>query len=403
MQFASIAFFSWLWRKSQLLFWSCSFTEVTIKIRMKEIPEDQIKHHPCNDIRGTYSKRWLRWWPWLKKIFLGFILIGGIIGLGCVGHMGAETTASNIKQHHHEKTEQERLAQEAEMSKSFFSLRPAKVNPFLQNYVVKPSAICDEDTYIVILIHTYHVHADRRWAIRNTWGSVSKGGQWPHYETHDSIRLVFILGLHQDDFLNAQIQEEAETHNDIVQGDFTESLNNSTRKSLLGMHFFIQYCPYASFYMKTEDDVFVHVPNLLNRLHHTHMNRTIMGQIIHHEAVHRNGKNNMTTEDYPFKYYTPHENRAGYIIDGSLVRELFHASEYVPLIHLENLYVTGILGRIFNVTHVSEESPFLQVLPGRPCLIVRKMTVVVHRIRIVNILKVWDELLHAKSCLKNSV
>lgn len=332
------------------------------------------------------------------------ILIGGALIFACWLQMSAESSPYNIRQSLSAMTKEERLVHEAEWSKSFFRLQPTRVNPFLQNYVVTPRDICDENTYILIVIHTYHVHTERRWAIRKTWGSISKGGQWPHHKIHDSIRLAFILGIHHDDFLNGQILEEADTHNDIIQGDFAESLSNSTLKSLQGMRFFIQHCPHAKFYMKAEDDIFLHVPNLLDRLHHTQMHRAVMGQFIHHDIVQRVGSEMVPIEDYPFKYYTSHENKAGYIIDGPLVGELFNASEYVHPIQFENIYITGILGRILNVTHIiPEESPFVQILPRVLCLIIEKLTVIVHRITLANMVNVWDELLNAKSCPKRRV
>ena len=45
---------------------------------------------------------------------------------------------------------------------------------------------------------------------------------------------------------------------------------------------------------------------------------------------------------------------AAYVITSDLFRDLFKISEYVPWIHIDDLYVTGFLARILKVNHVNQ-------------------------------------------------
>lgn len=290
--------------------------------------------------------------------------------------------------------EAKQLAREAFIERSFYQLRETKVNPFLHDFVIAPNNFCFNDTFLVILIHSYHNHEERRQAIRETWGSVSKGSKWPRRDLNVSVRIAYVLGRHFNDSLNNRLRSEAEVHNDIIQGSFIDSYSNLTLKSVLGLRYFSRYCAEAKYYLKTDDDVFINIPFWVEILQHTPMYRSIMGVFHSHSKVFRSGRWGVSHKDYPFEYYTPYEMGLAYVIDGGLVGELVNASEYVPPIPIEDAYVTGILGRILNVTHVVLKGPHLwQYNSPKSCEISGNITLVGHELAPVKIHGIWKDLI----------
>lgn len=290
--------------------------------------------------------------------------------------------------------EAKRLAREALMEKSFYRLRKTKVNPFPYDFILKPKNLCDNHAFIVILIHSYHDHEERRQAIRETWGSIAKGSLWPQRNIDVSVRMAYVFGRHLNDSLNNVLRDEAKVNNDIIQGNFMESYTNLTLKSILGLRFFSQYCGEARYYLKADDDVFVNLPFWVEILQHTPMHRSVMGAF-HHQEIDKSKTRRVSRKDYPFERYTPYEMGLGYVIDGGLVHELISASEYVPSIPVEDVYVTGILGRILNVTHVVlKGAPFWHYFPPKSCEISANLTLVAHKVDPENMHRIWSDLIN---------
>ena len=66
--------------------------------------------------------------------------------------------------------------------------------------------------------------------------------------------------------LYLQIVEEYRTHGDIIQEDFVDSYMNLTLKTIMGIKWAQNYCSKASFILKTDDDIFVNIPLLMENL-----------------------------------------------------------------------------------------------------------------------------------------
>jgi len=185
-------------------------------------------------------------------------------------------------------------------------------------------------------------------------------GQWPRYKLIESgliperILLAFILGHHPDPGLNDLIREEAERYDDIVVGDFHDSYRNMTLKSLLGLKLVMEHCPGVKYILKSDDDMFINMPYLVDILKAQAFKRTIMGPYNVGSKAYRSGKWRLTMEEFPFIHLPPYESGSAYIITGDLSRELFETAEYVPSIFIDDVYITGILGRILNVTHAKQ-------------------------------------------------
>ena len=60
-------------------------------------------------------------------------------------------------------------------------------------------------------------------------------------------------------------------------------------------------------------------------------------------------KNWISKKDFPFRTFPPYKIGPLYAMTMDLAGELFETSKYVPWIPLEDVYITGILGKIAKV------------------------------------------------------
>jgi len=59
--------------------------------------------------------------------------------------------------------------------------------------------------------------------------------------------------------LKAELNAEFQKHRDLVQGNFIDSYKNLTLKAVLGLRWMSQYCGQAPFAIKTDDDTFLNI------------------------------------------------------------------------------------------------------------------------------------------------
>ena len=253
-----------------------------------------------------------------------------------------------------------------EREAAFYRKRETRVNPYKYHIVVQPWTMCANNTFMVILVHSHHPHADRRAAIRDTWASyVRDPTAWPAAAAAAAaggltlagraatvrLKLAFVFGLHKDPGMNDLVREENQRYDDVIQGDFFDAYSNMTLKSLLGLKYVSERCPAVRYLLKCDDDMFINVPYLVDALLQRPLNRSVLGPLNLGSRVYRNGKWKLTMAEYPFETYPPYESGAAYVISGDVIGELFAVAEYVPPIHIDDVYVTGILGRIIGLQH----------------------------------------------------
>jgi len=278
----------------------------------------------------------------------------------------------------------------------YYRTRTTKVNPYKHQVLLVPAHLCDANTLMVILVHSGTRNVDQRAAIRETWGNAASTGRWPNEQETGScvgLRLAFVLGLHADKAVNNAIREEHSRYNDIAQGDFIDHYHNMTLKSLLGLKVLDERCPGVRYLLKTDDDMIVNLPYLLLLLANKKLQWSIMGPVNVGARAHRGGKWKLTKEEFPFVFFPPYESGSAYIITGDLIHELFVTAEYVPHIFVDDVYITGILGRILGVNHVVHRGfAFWHSRPPLVCDIVSNRVVAGTKMTPALLRTVWKQL-----------
>ena len=240
----------------------------------------------------------------------------------------------------------------------YYKKRNYAVNKFLYQFLLIPKKLCLDDLDIVILVHSEQSKVERRKALRQTWGSLALNSisysLWPKKEILKyNFNLYFVFGLSKDEGLNDMISEENDKYGDIIQGNFIDHYRNMTLKSILGLKFIKEKCNNVRYFIKSDSDVFLNLPYLTQYLFENPMSYSILGPLCVGSKVYRKGKWGISFEDFPFETYPVYEAGSAYIISSDLVDDLYAASEFVPYIFIDDVYITGILGRILNATHLN--------------------------------------------------
>ena len=287
--------------------------------------------------------------------------------------------------------------------KAYYRLRHIKVNPFNHKYLINSSKTCNEKTTIIAMVNSKPSHFDRRMAIRETWGSLAnEGSSWPHNrKINGQLKVVFVFGMEPS--IGDKLLNESRHYGDVVQGDFVDSYRNLTLKTLMGMQWIIDFCPGVSYYLKSDDDMVVNIPYLLDILTaRPSLQRTIMGPLGIGSLVLRGGKWGLDKKLYPFRRYPPYEPGAAYVMTADLVGELFQAAEYFPHIFIDDVYITGILGRTLAVNHARQRGfAFLGTRPPSGCDLLKDSVITGHNMAGTKLINVWKEMLREtrQSCL----
>jgi len=246
-------------------------------------------------------------------------------------------------------------------------------NPHKFSYLMNPEdKVCgdprESQVNLLVLVTSALTHADRRRAIRETWGDSLRLDKV-------KVKVLFLLGTTEkkDVDLEQELTSENENYEDLLREDFLDSYQNLTLKTLGGVKWAAIFCPQARHVMKTDDDMFVNINLLRNHLDDQDSERTITGCI----------KNGPEGAPQPvggpgasFRSVHPlFTAGAGYILSGDLLEPLYRASLDLKLIRVEDAFLTGYCARkVGDVKKVHNKNFSCGQLVDRDCDMKTKMT-----------------------------
>ncbi|XP_018019199.1 beta-1,3-galactosyltransferase 1 [Hyalella azteca] len=259
------------------------------------------------------------------------------------------------------------------------------VNPHNYQLLLNNDRICGkgDQVWLFIAVLSSADHFEARNAIRRTWGSGQSLAPL-------RARLAFFLAAPQQALVQRQIESEAETYGDIIQEDFRDTYLNLTLKSVMALKWAQSHCVQAQYFMKTDDDIYVNAPKLMAFLRELSRTRDdyIVGCIKQKKSfapVH-------LPNDFPMPPAHPlFTAGAGYVLTGSLVPLMYRASLHVPLVPVEDVYVTGHLARAVGVHPPLHHRAFScgELLPD-DCDVMQVFTG--HKITPQRMLEIWAKI-----------
>lgn len=211
------------------------------------------------------------------------------------------------------------------------------------------SAGCDDNTFLLVLVHSSPTNRAKRNCIRNTWGS-----------NQTDWKLFFVMG--QSDTIQHHIEKEQQEYGDIIQGSFEDTYRNLTLKHITTLKYAIYHCPKVKYILKTDDDVLVNSP-LMNHFLTKDLSRFGTSELLFcnlkkSASVIRTYRSKWRVgfEEYPYKTYPPYCPGWAILYSPDVAFKLYRSAQKCrnPF-WIDDVLMTGILAAKNNISHTNSE------------------------------------------------
>ncbi|KAG9266451.1 lactosylceramide 1,3-N-acetyl-beta-D-glucosaminyltransferase A-like [Astyanax mexicanus] len=213
-------------------------------------------------------------------------------------------------------------------------------------YLFNPKSTCaDSDVLLLLFVKTSPENFRRRQAIRSTWGNQT----YIRSELGVAVKVMFIMGVHPEqhkrDALQRKLHAEDQDHGDLVQQAFSDTFHNLTVKLLLQFRWAHAYCAHARFLMSADDDIFIHMPNLVRYLQDL-SKQNVQDLWVGH--VHRGAppvrrkesKYYVPFQMYQWASYPDYTAGAGYVVSGDVAAKIYQATLSLNAsLHIDDVFM----------------------------------------------------------------
>lgn len=155
-----------------------------------------------------------------------------------------------------------------------------------------------------------------------------------------------------------------------------------------------EHCPKASFLLKTDDDMFINVPKLLQFTEKKHTDkRTIYGRLAKKWKPIRNKKSKyyVSLEQYKPAIFPQFTTGPAYLMTSDCVADLYNKALNLTYLKLEDVYTTGIVAQEVNVKRVLVNEFLNRRIAFNACNI--KKSISLHMIKPPEQFDLWKKLL----------
>ncbi|XP_053406081.1 beta-1,3-galactosyltransferase 1-like [Mercenaria mercenaria] len=258
------------------------------------------------------------------------------------------------------------------------------------SYLINNENICrndepDKTIDILILISTVSDHFEIRQTLRSTWLSFTR-------KNTANVRYAFLLGDRSDTVVQTSDIKENAKHKDIVKGNFVDSYRNLTYKTILGLQWAVSFCSSARFVLKTDEDVFVNIPNILKLIYNESedLDKTLVGHCTSVQPVERSAssKSYIPKSMYTNDTYLPFCSGTGYISSMVLIKDIYNVSINVTFFPLEDVYI-GICAKVLRAK-LKDIKGFASDTPKRNhCIVKDKNIYTIHKVSSSELKYIW--------------
>ncbi|XP_072977674.1 beta-1,3-galactosyltransferase GALT1 isoform X1 [Typha angustifolia] len=194
-----------------------------------------------------------------------------------------------------------------------------------------------------------------RMAVRRTW---------MQYDAVRSGTVVvrFFVGLHKNQMVNEELWNEARTYGDIQLMPFVDYYSLITWKTI-AICFYGTNVVSAKYVMKTDDDAFVRIDEILSSLNRINVSRGLLYGLINSDSQpHRNpdSKWYITPEEWPEENYPPWAHGPGYVVSRDIAKAVYkkHKQGRLKMFKLEDvamgIWIDELKKSGLNVKYIKE-------------------------------------------------
>ncbi|XP_015596836.1 acetylgalactosaminyl-O-glycosyl-glycoprotein beta-1,3-N-acetylglucosaminyltransferase [Cephus cinctus] len=202
---------------------------------------------------------------------------------------------------------------------------------------------------LLVLVHSAPGNFLKRKVVRDTWGKRTP-----------AATLLFLVGLSEQH--QAHLEEEDRVYGDLIQGNFLDAYRNMTYKHVMALKWATYHCQSAKYVLKLDDDVFVHMPAMLDFLIHEFSpwgaRRLILCDPLPSAVVKRSWRSKWRVSplEYPGRHYPAYCAGWAILYSPDTVFLLYREAQKEPYFWIDDVHITGTLARKVNLTQASLHS-----------------------------------------------
>ncbi|CAH4017928.1 unnamed protein product [Pieris brassicae] len=237
-------------------------------------------------------------------------------------------------------------------------------------------APCKDNLPILVMVTTAPSHTEQRSAIRNTWAT--------------RLPTLFILGLNGEDVQHLNDRHE----DDLIVYEFKDHYQNLTLKMALMLKWASEKCSSVNYLLKTDDDILLN-PWQLERIVQNRPDADLIGyRMVNAELDrHESRKWYLPSWLYPEEFVPEYLSGNAYLINGKHLKAMFYAAYEVPLINIEDIYITYLVARRKLGLNLTHEPKLYGFRPWLPLVSFYWELASVHSFTPTELLAWWSELL----------
>ena len=200
---------------------------------------------------------------------------------------------------------------------------------------------CVKRYKLLIMVTSKPDNFERRLSIRSTWAT-----RWHNRTDLPPWRTVFQLGKSSDPLVRKRTTREAANYQDMIFGDFTDTFYKLPIKVIMAFEWATKFCDFE-YLLKSDDDVFVHVPNIFAFLSMQDIPRTRLyaGRVqFNNEPVRSTNEERIkkyvvTTKEYPYRTYPRFCSGAGMMLSRDFAADLVKIHDNNNYFKLDDVYI----------------------------------------------------------------
>ncbi|KAL4709620.1 hypothetical protein ACJJTC_007351 [Scirpophaga incertulas] len=239
---------------------------------------------------------------------------------------------------------------------------------------------------LLVAVTSAPSHRAARDAIRLTWG---------HFRQRSDVSVAFVLGAPPAALRPALLAEDT-LFGDLVIGRSVDTYSNMTLKTLSILEWADTYCPRARRLLKTDDDMFINIPRLLEfsqTASRVNATKTIWGKVVRKSLPKRTPRSKyfVPPSQFPDKVFPDFATGPAYLVTADAIKPLFDTALKSRYLRLEDVFVTGVVASRLGIRRIHAAEFHNRKLSPAPCAL--RKSISLHMVRYHEQFDLWRKLL----------